>query len=267
MKKKINVINNKLRNMSLSALFFSLFISHQSMASEILPFKVDVVSDYKNFYTLDRFTRLAIAGSAMGVVANTAIDREIYNWYQDDIRSSSSNDFSKIAKFAGEGKYLLPLSVLASHALNFDSDSSLGAWGSDVARAYTVGLPLIWTSQYLTGASRPIELNDSDWRPFEDNNGVSGHAFIGAVPFLAIAKKTDNKYLKYIAYFSSGLTAWSRINDGAHYTSQAILGWYIAYEALDAITETNHNKSAKVSYAFQPIVAKDAIGVNFQLVW
>jgi membrane-associated phospholipid phosphatase len=252
---------------SLGLLFSLSLMLNNAFATEVLPFKNKLLSDYENFYTVERFKRIGIAGIAMGVVANTSVDKEIYNWYHDDVRSSDSDDFSKVMKFAGEGKYLIPISVLASHALNFDAESSIGQWGSEVARAYTVGLPFIWTSQYLTGASRPSDNDGSDWRPLEDNNGVSGHAFIGAVPFLVIAKNTENQYLKYLSYFASGLTAWSRVNDEAHYASQSVLGWYIAYEALDAVNKTNSASTGVISYAFSPILVQGGIGLGFNMVW
>ncbi len=251
----------------ISALSLLILWSSCTLAYEVLPFKDKVLDDYKNFYQFDRFTRIAGVGAVAGIVANSSIDQEVYDWYQEDIRSDKTDDISKIVKYAGEGKYLLPLSFLASQAMNFDSDSKVGAWGSDVARAYTLGLPFVWSTQYLTGASRPIELDGSDWRPFEDNNGVSGHAFVGAVPFLAIARNTDNDYIKYFAYFASGLAAWSRVNDGAHYTSQSILGWYFAYEVMDAVQKTNSIDNDKLNYSIQPIIGGDIVGVSVQLTW
>jgi len=85
---------------------------------------------------------------------------------------------------------------------------------------------LLW--QHAIGASRPDE-DDSRWRPFEDNNGVSGHSFMGAVPFIAAAKMAENPSIRYSLYLGSMLCGWSRINDDRHYLSQAALGWWIAY--------------------------------------
>jgi hypothetical protein len=241
--------------------------SVNTLAYEVFPFKDKVLNDYTNFYRLDHFTRIAGIGALAGVTANTYIDQEINDWYQEDVRSERTNKFSKIAKHADEGKYLLPLSILASQVINFDSNSQIGDWGSDVARAYTLGLPFILSSQYIAGASRPNERDGSNWRPFNDSNGVSGHAFVGAVPFLAVAKSTDNDYLKYFAYFASGLTAWSRVNDQAHYASQSILGWYFAYEVMAVIHETNSTNNKKVNYSILPIMDGDNLGVSVRFVW
>jgi membrane-associated phospholipid phosphatase len=82
--------------------------------------------------------------------------------------------------------------------------------------------------QNAIGASRPDE-DDSRWRPFEDTNGVSGHSFMGAVPFITAAEMAENPYIRYSLYLGSMLCGWSRINDDRHYLSQAALGWWIAY--------------------------------------
>ena len=94
--------------------------------------------------------------------------------------------------------------------------------------------------QRLSGASRPGETDHgSHWKPFDDDNGVSGHAFVGAVPFLTIARMSKNSIIKYLFYGLSGLTAWSRVNDNKHYVSQAVLGWYMGWEATDAVFSTD----------------------------
>ncbi|MDE8601545.1 phosphatase PAP2 family protein [Marinomonas sp. RSW2] len=241
--------------------------SNNTLAYEVLPFKDKVLNDYTNFYRLDHLTRIAGVGALAGITANTNLDQEIHDWYQEDVRSERTDSFSKTVKYAGEGMYLLPLSILASQLINFDSNSQIGGWGSDVARAYTLGLPLVLSTQHISGASRPKERDGSNWRPFNDSNGVSGHAFVGAVPFLAVARNTDNVYMKYFAYFASGLTAWSRVNDEAHYASQSLLGWYFAYEVMDAIHETNSTNNEKSYYSILPIMSDDSVGVSVSFVW
>jgi len=94
---------------------------------------------------------------------------------------------------------------------------------------------------------------------------VSGHAFVGAVPFLTLAKMAENqKPLQVLAYALSVLTAWSRVNDNAHYTSQAILGWYMAYESVDAVfTRSTGDTGVTVSGG----VLSQAYGVEMRVQW
>jgi len=152
-----------------------------------------------------------------------------------------------------------------SASVNFyDPKSDLGIWGIYASRAYLVGLPAVLATQVLTGGSRPIEKEyGSPWKLFQDNNGVSGHAFIGAVPFLTLAKMySNNSTYRYLAYAGSFLTAWSRVNDYAHYISQVALGWYLAYESVEAVFDAD---SCKNSFSVVPKIGRDTYGIEMHL--
>lgn len=114
--------------------------------------------------------------------------------------------------------------------------SAVAEWGERSLRTLLVGGPPMLGLQYLTGGSRPGETShESKWTPLQDNNGVSGHSFMGAIPFLSAAKMTDNRWLKAGCYTVSVLPAISRINDDDHYPSQAFLGWWLALAAASAV--------------------------------
>jgi membrane-associated phospholipid phosphatase len=115
-----------------------------------------------------------------------------------------------------------------------------GKWGERAIRGFIVGAPPVTILQQLTGGSRPTETNEgSEWQPLQDNNGVSGHAFMGSLPFITAAKMTDDRALKFLFYAGSALTPLSRVNDKAHYPSQVALGWWMAYLAASAIHATD----------------------------
>lgn len=174
-----------------------------------------------------------------------------------------TDNYSKIAKTFGEWKYLIPVSILAGSTYYTNPDSEIGKWGINSVRAYAVGVPALLAMQTITGASRPKESGSSNWKPFNDNNGVSGHAFIGAIPFLTIAKMNTNKPIKYMSYVASGLTAWSRVNDDAHFISQAVLGWYMAYESVGSVFDTNNNDK----FSITPLIGNDTYGFNISKSW
>ena len=204
-----------------------------------------VKGDYEEFYSKDRLLRLGMSFGAGAILANTHADESFQKWYQTDIRSIKTNYIAYISKNFGEWKYLLPATLGTAIADNFNKQyfSTISRWGSRSVRAYILGTPLLWSTQYITGASRPGEDNGSSWAPFNDTNGVSGHAFVGAVPFLTLARMYDDKkYLKYFFYAASTLTAFSRINDDAHFFSQTALGWYIAWETTDTVFDRDTNK-------------------------
>jgi membrane-associated phospholipid phosphatase len=68
-----------------------------------------------------------------------------------------------------------------------------------------------------------------------DDNAASGHAFIAAVPWLNLARRLPGTWPRWAARCGSVLTGWSRLNDRKHYLSQVILGWTIAWNAVDAV--------------------------------
>ena len=238
-----------------------------------------VSDDYSSFYAKDRLIRLGIAFGAGAVMANTNADMSIRNWYQDNVRttrtdswasSPNNKDYELSAKFFGEGKYMVPVALLAASVNSFSPDTAVGNWGANASRAYIVGLPAMWGMQFATGAARPSNYapSGSAWRPLNQDgyaSGVSGHSFVGAVPFLTIAAMNeDNAWVRYPAYFASAAAGWSRINDDAHFTSQVILGWYMAWEAVDTVMENNAKKKG---VRVAPMAGLDGFGLMASAKW
>lgn len=222
--------------MILMILFSSESQSKEKFSGKIIK---TVVSDYKNFYSPNNLWKFGLGIGYAGIHANTSFDREIQNFYVDYIKSGITDDISKVVKPFGDGRITVPIYLTAALLGELTKDtkigSTIGEWGQESSRALLVGAPPVLLFQIALGASRPEEDKGSHWRPLKDNNGVSGHSFMGAVPFLAAAKMTDKKCLKYFLYWSSTLTGLSRINDNKHYFSQAILGWWIAYLSVNSI--------------------------------
>jgi hypothetical protein len=234
-----------------------------------------VSDDYSSFYSKDRLLRMGIVFVAGGIAANSNIDMSVRNWYQDNVRSEKTNSWASStatdlefnAKFFGEGKYMVPVALLAASVNYIDTDTAIGNWGANASRAYIVGLPAMWFMQGATGATRPGDRPEgSSWTtPFGHSNGVSGHSFVGAVPFLTIAyMNPDNGWIKYPAYVASAAAGWSRINDDKHFPSQVVLGWYMAWEAVDAVFDSNKKKKG-VTVA--PMAGLDGFGLMARADW
>lgn len=205
-----------------------------------------VSQDYKNFYSLQNLGKLSIGIGVAGIVANTSIDKEIQHWYQESLRSECSDDFSEGVKLCGEGRLTIPLycgaAILGELTEHTRLGSTVGEWGRYSLRTLLVGFPPMLFLQRALGASRPEE-DDSYWQPFNDDNAVSGHSFMGAVPFITAARMADNLYIKYSLYVVSTLCGLSRVNDNDHYFSQSALGWWLAYVAATNIKKTgDHTK-------------------------
>ena len=256
----------KLAHIALPLFLFISFLSLPAYSEEGI--WSDVKRDYSEFYSSDRFIRMGIVFTGGALIANTDFDQDFQERNAGNIFSV---DDSYNVKQLGEGKYLIPLSLISAgigHWLNDGSElTGIGKWGERTARAYFVGGPTVLATQLLTGASRPDEDKQiSDWKPFNDSNGVSGHAFIGSVPFLTIAyMNNDNAIIKYSAYLASTLAALSRINDNKHYLSQAILGWYLGWESVDSVYSVDSNKKNNVRV--QPVVGANSYGLQLSMQW
>lgn len=200
--------------------------------------------DYRNFYLdKDNLTKLGIGIAGAGIFANTSMDGDIQEFYQDNIRGETTDSISKIVKVPGEVFTTIPLLL---GARIFLKEMPAGEWAQKSLRAIVVGAPAGLFIQRATGASRPLD-DDSKWRPFRDTHGLSGHVFIGAVPFITAARMNDDPYLKGIFYGLSMLPGLSRINDNKHYFSQVALGWYLAYLSCNSIERTKIQKETTFS--------------------
>ena len=226
---------------------------------------LDVRSDYANYYSAPTAIRMLIAVGIAAPLTNTDLDMNVHNWYQDKVRSSGTDDVAYVVKNFGEGLCMMTLSggiTLAGLALTTADDmpiaQGIGDFGRDTLRAYVVGGPSVLAMQWTLGGERP-EYGSTRWSPFSADHAVSGHAFVGAVPFIMLSKHSDTFWEKGFWYFASTLPAWSRINDGAHSFSQAGLGWYMAELSCESVCATND--AAPIQMQFTPVFTTDTTGV------
>jgi len=227
----------------------------------------EIKQDYRNYYSWRNAAWLA-AGFGLGAaLANTDVDQHIRDWYQDNVRSSGTDDFAHIAKGFGNGEYVIGMMtagwLAGEMAYDTPCGDALSQWGLRGLRSAIVGTPPMLLMQYVTGGSRPGETgHSSHWQPFSDNNGVSGHSFACGLLFINAAKMSDEWPLKLGFYGLSTMAGWSRINDDAHYTSQVILGWWMAYCACTAVDDTNQNRNWMITPLPMPGAA--GLAVTYQ---
>lgn len=231
-----------------------------------------IFTDFENFYRRDVLANYGTLLLGAGVVANTKMDRHFQNWYQRHIRCSFTNEFSEFSKTFGEGKIFIPIVVTSACVYRFrqerfgfvDRRRPLGDFFDRTARGYAVGMPLLLATQITLGGNRPRE-GSSYWKPFSgEDHTASGHAFIGAIPFITAAHMSDGYLAKGIFYTLSIIPAWSRINDDAHFLSQSVLGWYIAYLSVRAISETEGMKPLPKGLTIFPVAESNgAVGIGF----
>lgn len=228
----------------------------------------DVLSDHQNYYTENDFRLAAMGLGISASFAHTDVDECFRNWWQDDVRSDAWDNFSHFAKPLGDGYVSLAIIGTGLVGGAIAGDYHWGAvsneWGRRSLRALAVGAPPLLFVQAATGAGRPGENSaESDWIPFQDTNGASGHAFMAAVPFIVAAQMTEDRLLSGIFYTGSTMCAVSRINDDDHYLSQVILGWCLAKMACDAVNRTETENA----YELVPLTGEGGmagIGIEFR---
>ncbi len=227
-----------------------------------------VRQDYTRFYSTRRLIRLAAAFAAGGALANRDGDEQAREWYLDEVRPAGESDaFGETVKAIGEGEVVMPVFVAAAFAAGLGprgpEPGAPATWLRRSARAYLVGAPALYYLQQITGGARPGEPEGSGWEPFHGNHGVSGHAFVGAVPFLTLARQSPRPAVKVLAVTASTLTSIERLREDQHFLSQVLLGWFLAWEATGAIAESDR---PAVRPAVAPLAARGG-GGGLLLVW
>ncbi len=190
---------------------------------------------WRRNYSRRSFLRLGGAVAAAGALAYSGADEAVDSFHSGTLRSSGTDTASHVVNPFGERFWFLNWFLVAAVDTWFRS-GPFSSWGRQNFEAMVVGLPVLWTMQRGLGANRPSDDNpDPRWRPLSDDNSASGHAFIAAIPWLNLARRLQGTYPKWAARCGSVLTGWSRINDRKHYLSQVVLGWTIAWNAVDAV--------------------------------
>jgi hypothetical protein len=229
-----------------------------------------VLEDYRNFYSCESLVCLSAAFGAGALMANTGFDDTMQAAWQRGVEPTGVGTFFSGCKDIGEGRYLLPIAGAAAvTGLVFEGNpvgDVVGEWGSRSLRMFVVGAPPLYLGQWATGASRPAELAGSQWHFFNDNNGVSGHAFVGAIPFLAAADMVESPLLKGTLYVCSTFVGFSRMTDDAHYPSQVFLGWYIAWASSRAVSMTETH-FAGMEVRVVPLPIADMGGMAIEGRW
>jgi membrane-associated phospholipid phosphatase len=195
------------------------------------------VHDYRVHYGRRNFMRWGAMVLGAAVLAYGGVDERFDRWHQDAVRSEATDAVARLFHFLGERFWFAYWAVFALLDATWNS-TPLTRWGRLSFEAMVVGLPSLWATQRLLGASRPGEAaHGPRLKPFADDNAASGHTFIAAIPWLVAARLAGKRAPRAAAYAMSPLTGWSRINDGQHYLSQVALGYALAWGAVETVTE------------------------------
>lgn len=234
----------------------------ESRPSPFARFGRAVVEDHRYAYQREQVSQLIVPLGVAGTLANTNADRSLRDRWQDNRRNDFTNDVGRLFRYvgdAGQNRVSIPLYGLGMLAGGYSGepaqDSPLAVWASHSLRANILGGIQAGILAHALGSPRPPE-GESDWNPGEDDNGVSGHAFYGAVPLLTAGHMTNSDGWRYTLYTLSTLPALSRINNDKHYTSQVVMGWSIAWLSTTLIADRTQDSRWQVQLLPTPSGAR-----------
>lgn len=220
-------------------------------------FMSDVKRDFAIYFCADNLLQFGNFFIAAAILANTGLDRTITDIWRDEIESNRSHNFFKPFKAIGGLSYwYFPLYLSAMTLGYWRSEDMFGnivyQWGYRNLRAFLLGgIQEIILAPTL-GGGRPSKNEPSKWQPFKYKTGVSGHAFFGALPFITAAMMADPPIIKGLLYIASTLPGLSRIDSEAHYASQVLLGWALAYFSARAVYESDQARLPTFQLNFVP---------------
>lgn len=205
-----------------------------------------IASDYINFYRWHNLAKVGYGVIGSAVFANSRLDEHINAYYQRHFVSSGTDSMARVFKHPGNNSTLLwylgagGAGLVLSH---WSPNNVIYAWSTRVLRSVLVGAPPVLLLQRVLGSKRPTA--GSQWQPFVAEHAVSGHAFLGSLPFITAAQMTSHRSLKILLYGLSTLTGWTRLNDNAHYFSQVVFGWWMGYLAVSSVSRSQMQSTAK----------------------
>jgi membrane-associated phospholipid phosphatase len=190
---------------------------------------------YRTLYSRRNFLKLGGAVAGAAVLAYSGADEAVEDWHSSQVVGDTSNVMAKFLHEFGERYwfgYWAAFAVIDAYV----GSTALSRWGRQSFGAMVVGLPTLWTVQRGLGGARPKDhTHGPRFLPFADDNTASGHTFIGAIPWLVLARRAGAPAPRTLAYALSPWVGWSRINDHKHYLSQVLLGYGIAWEAVATV--------------------------------
>lgn len=218
-----------------------------------------VASDYGNFYDFNTLAALGVGVGAAALSANSDLDTEIQTQVRQRWTTSGTNAVANNIMWLGDIKYMVPLTAVTAWVGPHINDS-VGEWGERTMRGFLLTAPVTLVLQRATGGRRPAatDNNDSSWSFGASSHGVSGHAVVSSVAFLSIAKMSENPWIDGLCYAASAAVAMARVEQGRHYFSQAALGWFIGYLAVEAVDDSYHPSARGTSIA--PMLGPNTVG-------
>jgi len=142
---------------------------------------------------------------------------------------------------------------------------------------FEIGESALFTSlitlilKFSFGRERPRENSDPfSFYPFSFKNDNftsinSGHTALAFSLSTVLAKNTSNDYLKVALFVPAFMTAFSRVYQNHHWTSDVLLGGIIGYTVAEFVTRLHKSKSSGQNGEIPPMAPINLIDFRIRL--
>ena len=208
-----------------------------------------------------------------GIGVMMLADEPFRDFWQEDVRSDTTDDIADFGDTVGEFYTLLPAAGMGFVAGAALGDKKLQAASLEAVQALAITAGFVKALKYGTRRHRP---NDSPDSAFDfdgpglsgDNKSfVSGHAaYSFAVASVFASAYNDNVYVAGLAYGLAGLSAMSRVNDDKHWLSDVVVGAAIGITMGKLVHHTSpFRPGPNLRVSVRPYHRSGATGVQLSL--
>lgn len=213
---------------------------------------------------------LIIAGSAGLTFATMYIDEYVREQVlkNDQYRNTIPVEFGRIwgeplaTLFIGGSIYFHGLATNNSANKKIGFEIGESAFFTSIVTAFL---------KYSFGRERPRENGDAfSFHPFSFQNANflslnSGHTALAFSLSTVLAHNTSNSYLKALFYLPAFMTAFSRVYQNHHWTSDVILGGIIGFSIAEFVTSLHKKESSSGKKQVLPEKPMNLIHLKFPL--
>lgn len=201
----------------------------------------------------------------VGITAGLYLrDQKIKNWVQEN-RNDTSNRVSRFARPFGDGKYTLPpLFMFYLYGYFFRNDraqrTAMLSLESFVVSGIFTSFIKFAGHRHRPSTGDPSNTWDGPSISISNLSFPSGHSCSAfAIAVVIASEYRDIVFVPPLAYGVATLTALSRVNDNAHWTSDVFFGSVIGYFTGKAIL--NLNSKGNKNFSLLPVIAHRYAGL------
>jgi membrane-associated phospholipid phosphatase len=166
-----------------------------------------------------------VAAAAATVGAVSVFDRGIDTWMQDH-RTSGSDRVAAFFRTGGQPAFFLSVGGGITAAGLISDRPALRRSGERVLASILLAGVTTAALKKSAGRVRPSDVRDQYvFKPFSPNDAFpSGHATIAFALAGSLSDEISRPWASAVLYSAAAGTAWSRLNDHRHWTSDVVAG-------------------------------------------